>query len=122
MVDTKHIKIKLIHMILKEIKKKFIMIFSLKIHIMREVISAQKLMKKLIKNIRKNIISIKVEIDIEKVGMIGPMLKLRKIFTVNWINRNNKIKIIKNLPVGLSRKEVNLIKVKIHIRKDKDQE
>ena len=83
MVDTKHIKIKLIHMILKEIKKKFIMIFSLKIHIMREVISAQKLMKKLIKNIRKNIISIKVEIDIEKVGMIGPMLKLRKIFTVN---------------------------------------
>lgn len=122
MVDTKHIKIKLIHMILKEIKKKFIMIFSLKIHIMREVISAQKLMKKLIKNIRKNIISIKVEIDIEKVGMIGPMLKLRKIFTVNWINRNNKIKIIKNLPVGLSRKVVNLIKVKIHIRKDKDQE
>jgi hypothetical protein len=83
MAGIKPIKIKLTHMILEEIKKKFIMIFSLKIHITREVILAQKLMKKLIRNIRKNIISIKVEIDIKKDGMIGRMLKLRKIFIAN---------------------------------------
>jgi len=83
MAGIKPIKIKLTHMILEEIKKKFIMIFSLKIHITREVILAQKLTKKPIRNIRKNIISIKVEIDIKKVGMIGRMLKLRKIFIAN---------------------------------------
>ena len=79
----KPIKIKLTLTTQKEIKKKPLMIFSLRIHTMREVISALKLMNKQTRNIKKNIISIKVGIDTKKDGMIGQMHKLRKIFTAN---------------------------------------
>ena len=84
MEDIRPIKIKPTHMIQKEIEGRFIMMivnFS-RIQIIKGVISVQKLMKRPIRNIKKIITSTRVGIDIEKVGMIGQMLKLSKIITV----------------------------------------
>ena len=46
---------------------------------MKEVILVQKHMIKLIKNIKRNIINIRVEIDIKMDGMSGLMHRLSKI-------------------------------------------
>ena len=86
MEDFRLIKIKPTHMIHKEIKEKFIKMiinFNPKIQIIKGIISVLKLMKKLIKNTKKNITSTREEIDLEMAGMIGRMPKPRKIITVN---------------------------------------
>jgi hypothetical protein len=53
--------------------------FSIIIHTMKEVILVQKHMIKLIKNIKRNIINIREEIDIKMDGMSGLMHRLSKI-------------------------------------------
>jgi hypothetical protein len=85
MGDFRLIKIKLTHMIQKETEGRFIrkiIFINLKIQIIKEDILVLGRTKRLIKNIKRTITSIREEIDTEKDGMIGQTLKRRKIITV----------------------------------------
>jgi len=72
-------------MIQKETEGRFIrkiIFINLKIQIIKEDILVLGRTKRLIKNIKRTITSIREEIDTEKDGMIGQTLKRRKIITV----------------------------------------